>query len=462
MSDTPQPQPPAPGPKPSGLKRAARAPAERATSGQWFLPWWFPGLALGLIAAVGTLAAVMIRPTVQGTHKAEALVQLRPKFNALADKAPDDFAEYRNRQIFLLRSRDLITGVLKEPAVASLDSVKAAMRPGNDPVQMIEERLQVTEAAPDVLAVGMIGNDPADMKVILDHLVKRYVDDATAYERMTLDTQIKKNEQYAESLRIEIEALEKQIELLQKANGVTNEENATRLAVLQKRHIETDVEFGRVGREIGKLEAELTVLKKQLNDKSPKEPPDPVLVEDAVKRDPRVIKAKAALDAVVEAKTEIVKARKEYDEARRVVTAEAVEVARALELTTKKRHIADLETQTEIKKEERERLRTERDALKKLIDQGVVGGSNIEAMRQALKPQKDTLDKLNTLLAQLRVERAMDARVSMRGEVTVERVPGPERTSLVLWPGVAFASGFVLATVFSLVGLLFRVLRRAA
>ena len=452
MSGTPQP--PAPGPKPAAPTSA------RATSGQWFLPWWLPGLALGLIAALGALAVVMVRPMAPGTHKAEALLQLRP----------NEPEEKRQQRIALLRSRDLIASVLQEPAVAALPTVRLVDTPIEHfggklaaTIDDVESRLTVAEISPDVVSVSMTGYDPDDIKVILEHLVRYYIDNATAHERATLDTQIKKNEQYAEQLRIEIEAMEKQIELLQKANSTTGGgDNAKRLALLQTRLIDTDTEFNRTNREIGKLEAELTVLKKQLDDKNPKIPPDPVLVEEAVKKDPRVIKAKAALDATVEAKAELDKARKEYDEARKTATAEAVEIARALENAQKKGRIADLETQIEIKKVEREKLRNERDSLRKMIDQGIVGGGAVESMRKALQPQRETLDKLNTLLARLRVERAMDTRVSLRGEVAVEQLPGPERTSLLLWPGVAFVAGFVLATVFSLVGLLFRVLRRAA
>ena len=85
-------------------------------------------------------------------------------------------------------------------------------------------------------------------------------------------------------------------------------------------------------------------------------------------------------------------------------TADALDVARARETAMKKGRIAALETQIEIKKEDREKVRADRDAVKKLIDQGVVGGLDIEGMRKAIEPNKEMLAKLNALLAGLRFE----------------------------------------------------------
>jgi capsular exopolysaccharide synthesis family protein len=432
FSYTNQPSMPAPAvptaPTPSGLLNAFRR--------RWVLGTFIGGL----VAAAVAIGAWMVAPS--GKHQARALVQLRPRSVSFITKDRDDFAEYRNRQKFLLKNRDLITGVLKEPAVSSLDSVKGAVRAGDDPVQMIEEQLKVTVATDDMLEVTMTGNNLDDMKVILEHLVKRYVDDATAFERRQLEDQIKKNEQYAEGLRVEIENTEKAIELIGKANSTTGgEDNATRLALLQRQLFEAEAEYNRLKRVIDGLESELTVLKKQLDDKNPKNAPDPVLVARAVNNDPRVVKAKTAFDAakttydraweisgenptvpvVIERKAELDKAKKEHEDAKRDATTEAVEVARAYEGALRKTQLAELEKQIEVKKLDLDKERTKRDGVKKAIDQGVTGGLSIEGMRKSLQPQKDTLDKVNTLLAQQRLERNQDGRASIRGDV--DKIP---------------------------------------
>jgi hypothetical protein len=353
----------------------------------WWL-WWLPGTVLGTLAATGALLVAQSSSQAEGTHKAEAVVQL-------TSAEP----EVTRRQMYLLRAHDLIARTLAEPAAAQLPSVRNSANPGAD----VRARIAVAEVAPDILSVTLTGTDPDELKVILDHLVKRYVDDATGYERRERDQQKKKLEQLGESIRVEIDALDKNIELIARANNTTGgRDNETRLALLHQRFAETDAEYTRTNRELTKMEAEVTVLKRQAG-------------------------AKAAGDA---------------HEAR----------------------LGQLATEIEIKKEIREKLKIERDALQKTMLGGVVGGLDIERMRDALKPQRDALYQIGTRLAQLRVKEQLGGRVELRGEVAV--APTKTRADRVRAVGapvaIAFAAGFVLATGFSLTGLLFRVLRRAA
>jgi hypothetical protein len=459
------------------------------------LSWWLPGVIVGTLAACATLAVLKLGapaqdpapnaakspPPPQYSHRAEVFVQL-----------PSNEPEAKRRQrMVLLRSPDLLTRVLKCPAVTGRPSVLARENPIDD----IAARLAVAEVGPELISVSMTGNDPEDMKVILEELAKLFVDDEVAFERRALYDSIKKHEQFADALRIEIESVEKQIELLARASGSAGgADNAQRIAELQKRYIEADAEYNRVNREIVRLEAELVVLKKQLADPNSKEPPDQRLVDDVVKKDPRVIKAKTAFDtaktayesahkaagadpkapAVIELKGELDKRQKEYDEAKNAATDGATLMARALDAASKKARVARLNEQIEIKKTEREKLGTERDGLKKLIDAGVGGGLIIESMRKRLQAQNDALDKINAELTKLHLATRVGGLLAVRGAATVAPVPvrdeapaepTPRRTdraATIGLPVAAFAIGFVLATGFSLVGLVFRVLRRHA
>jgi hypothetical protein len=392
-----QPHMPAPGmtaaPTPAGLINAFRR--------RWVL-----GTLLGALAAAAVAAAAwLLMPS--GKHEARAIVQLRSRNSELGGRSLDDFAEYRGRQIFLLKSRDLITRAVNEPGVSHLDMIRNA----DDPVQMIEEHLKVKAATDDIILVTLTGNSLEEMKVFLDHLVKLYVGDAAAYDRKDMDEQIKRMERLAESQRVEVEAGEKQIELLSRVNSTTGgEDNAKRLALLQQQYITAEADYHRLGRDLLPLEAEFNLLKAQSQDQNaPAAAPDPDLVEQVVNRDPRVGKAKDAADKkkleyekaletaggqedvpfVVEKKSELDKAEKEYGAAKAAARAEAVNVTRAYELTNRKNRAADLEQSIKIKKEVREKIKEERDTYKKLIDAGVGGGLNIQNMRDALKPQKE-------------------------------------------------------------------------
>jgi capsular exopolysaccharide synthesis family protein len=144
---------------------------------------------------------------------------------------------------------------------------------------------------------------------------------------------------------------------------------------------------------------------------------------------------------VAELKEQLDKRQTEFDEAKKGATAEAVDVARAVDAANARGRVAALETQTEISKENREKVRLDRDAIQKAIDSSVGGGLNIEAMRKALQPQRDTLDKLNTYLAGLRVEKNLDNRPSLRGEV--ERVPYNNLNKKVLFSAVGGGATFL-------------------
>lgn len=444
---TNQPNMPGPGmqvtPTPGGLLNAFRR--------RWVL-----GTFLGLLFAAAAMVCVWLALP-GGKHETRAVVQIRSRSSEFGTKSNDEFNEYRNRQLFLLRSRDLITRTTMEPAISSLDMVKGT----EDPVQMFEEHLKVRAATDDIMVVSLTGNNLDEMKVFLEHLIKRYLDDAIAYDRKDLDDRIKKCEQSAERLQQEIDARKKQIELLGRANSTTGgEDNAKKLAVLQQRFVESDAAYNRLGRELVGLEAEFKVLKEQLDGKTPKNSPDPDLVEQVIGKDPNVIRAKAQLEVkkldykkaldtaggneeapyVKEKKTELDNSQLAHGEAKKLAMAEAIETARVIEAATRKARLEQLAFTIKVKKEEREQFQDERDNFQKKINQSVGGGLDIQAMRDQLKPQQDILDKTNLALASLRMEATLGNRVTMRGEV--EKVPNHNQNKKILFSGAGGLAAF--------------------
>jgi capsular exopolysaccharide synthesis family protein len=295
------------------------------------------------------------------------------------------------------------------------------------------------------------------MKVILDHLVKRYVDDSTAFERKERQEQTKKLEQLSETLRLEIEAMEKQIELMGKANNTTGgDDNAQRLAQLQRRHVDADIEYNQLNRRIDELESEKTVLEKELTEKNSKTPPSPLLVEEEIARNTEIRKAKSTWElhrdslerdlknaadpkdpAFEPTKLKVAALKKDYDD----LIAAAVAKARLRELAVKQARIAALKTEIDVKKETREKLKAERDALQKLIAQGVGGGLNINAMREGLKPQREQLEKVNAHLAQVRLETYLDRRSRLRGEP--EKIPNSNQNKKIAMSSAGGVGSFL-------------------
>ncbi len=440
-----QPHMPAPAvpsaPTPAGLLHAFRR--------RWVLGT-FVG---GLVAAAVAVGIWVLLPG--GKHEARALVQLKPKGIEFVNKNPENFAEYRDRQRFLLKTRDLITKTLAEPAVSSLDMVKQS----GDPVTMLEEQIKVKVATDDILEVSLTGNHLDDMKVILDHLVKRYVNESTAFERNERDQQVKQLEQLSDTLRFEIEAMEKQIELLGRANSTTGgDDNHIRLGLLQRRLAEVDAEFNGVNRAIGRLESERSVLQKQLAETESK--PSQVRVDERVNADPVVIQAKAIWEYqkgvlerdiakspdpdndmyIKDAKAKVAKLLKEYEDAKKSATTEATIRAREIERAEKQTQVTTLTTLIDVKKIDREKVQEERDAIQKSIAGGVVGTLNIQAMRDGLKPQREQVEKINAHLAHMRMTQVLDPRVSQRGEP--EKIPNNNQNRKIVLSGVGGVGSF--------------------
>lgn len=432
-------------PTPAGLWNAFRR--------RWVLGT-FLGLLFGVAAAVGVW---LLLPG--GKHDVTAVVELRQRpVEVLGRGVQDDQRNFATHQAFLIRARDLIgRSINNDPSVASLDWIKLS----EEPITLVSERLRVDVRTPELLEVRLTGNDLDGMKAFLDKHLRRYQDEAIAHERSSRDNDIKKLEQQAESLKFEIESMEKQILLVSKNNNTTGgEDNAKRLAALQIRFNELDALYNRTGHELIQFKARLDVVKQHLNDKGPPPEPDPVILREFVDADPGVLELrkrvaaksaiyKRALDVsggkedvplVQEAKADKTKTEELLTAAEKAVATESVEKARAKERAGRAKEAQQLLDQIATKDKEREGYKAERDGLGKLIAAGVDGGINLQQMQEALKPQREFLLNLNSKLIALRVEQKMDSRVRLRGEA--EKIPNNNQNKKILFASVGGLGAF--------------------
>lgn len=435
---------------------APTVPATPTPAGLWnaFRRRWVLGVFLGvLVGAAAGIGAWSALPG--GKHQVRALVQLKPR-NGLVGGNSEEFGEYRNRQRFLLKSRGLITQTLAEPAVASLETIRGT----DNAVQNVEDSLKVSIVTDDILEVAMTGNNIDDMRVIVDSLVKRYVDEATGFDQRDRNDQRKKLEQLSESMKAEIEAMEKNIELLVRANGVGGGQDAgTKSAMLQQRKIQAEADYDAVDREMGKLEAQITVLKKEI-DNQDKAQVNKAILNQLVEADPSVAAAVKALAAakisydetlkiaggdkenplVKKDADEVVRLEDELKSTRKLSETLQSDRAKALDNAARQEKLNRLAHDYEVKQVEREKLRVTRDALAKSLVVGNTADWDITRMKDALKPQRESLDKVNVHLAQLRIVDRVAGRVEMRGPVEV--VPNNNQTRKVAMSGFAGATGF--------------------
>lgn len=409
-------------PTPSGLWNAFRR--------RWVL-CTFVGALVAAIVAVG---AWLMMPA--GKHQARALVQVQPQQIQLVNKDSTHARSMQQHQ-YQLRGRDLFTRVLADPAVSSLDMVKAS----DDPVQMIEDSIKVTVATPEILEVTLTGNHLDDMKVFLDYLVKRHVAEANASDNKETQDQMSSLEKLRTTVEQEIGLMEKAIEMASRNNGVTGAESAASpLQLLHIRHGETERLLVTTARALDLMEAERKVLKKQLEEIDPKAPldKDRALIDLKVANDPRVAAARDTWKKfhdfyqdelkksnpenayIKELAEKDAKLKQELTAAEKVATSEIEVWLRAKQVADKQERLAKLNTDIEVKQEERLSISKERDAVKRAIENTAGHGSNIEAMRKAIEPQREMLTKVQTQLMQVRLQ-GDKSRVSPRGEVETIR-----------------------------------------
>jgi capsular exopolysaccharide synthesis family protein len=335
------------------------------------------------------------------------------------------------------------------------------VKQSSDPVTMLEDQLTVKVVADDILEVSLTGNQLDDMKVIIDHLVKRYVDEANAFDSRERSDQVKKLDQFATKIRLDIEETEKHIELLGKANGTLGgDDNALWLGLLKTRLVTADAEYNQLGREIIGLESELDVYRKQLENKDAKIVPPQSIVNQEIARNPVVMKAeqlwkdeKDRMDRdrakatdpdkdphFIEWKAKVEKLQLEYEQARKSAEADALIRAREIERGNKEALVAALATRLEVQKVKRERVKDDQDFLQKQITAGVGGGFGIQNMRDALKPKREQLDRVNAHLEQLRLTQTLDGRVSPRGEP--EKIPNNNQIKKMAMSGAGGLASF--------------------
>lgn len=442
-----QPLPPAPAakasPTPAGLFHA-------------FKRRWVLGTVVGsFVAAVVGIALWVALPG--GKHEARALVNLRPRNLDYSSREREDYESYRRNQIFILKTRELLARTASDAAVVGLEMVKST----DDPTRMLEENLSISAAAPEILAVTLKGNNLDEMKVIVDALVKRYVDDAAASDRRELLEQEKKLATAADKLKSEIEADEAHIRLLVKAGTTGDQTGEGRLAQFQRRIFELESEIARINKGLTQLEAQRKVVAGQLE--SGKVEADPVLVAEAVAANPQIIKLQTAREmqqrlfeselkvaggdasaaVVMEQKEKLDKIDGELKAAQKAITGLLEEGLQARAKAGLRQKLGDLDTQIAIDKQTRATTQGQLDEVRTSL-RGEAG-SHVDVARwlTGKNPKQEQLDKLNAQIAQARLHMQLDSRASIRE--AAQALPNNNLTKkLILCGGVSVGTFFVV------------------
>jgi succinoglycan biosynthesis transport protein ExoP len=408
---------------PSGSKHAPTVVSLlNALKRRWVMATFIGGLVAGLVAT-GIWFALP-----GGKHQARALIQIRPKGADFIEKSTEDFPTFRQNQVYILKTRDLFIRTLAAPEVAGL----ATIRGSDDPIRLLEETVKADVVAPEIISVTMSGENPDDLKKIVDNLVKKYLDDVTNVDFRERDIRHTKFTKLHSNLSAQIADEERSIQNQAEANKLVGSEGAgKRQAHLMERIAYIDSEVIQQERKVTEYEAKEALLKAQIkagNVAIPEHMLDkatdahatvaPVLLRwmqtDA--------KLKAALGVAPSEDTPTVRDLKEQVASLARELESARKTARPLiEKDVKANTLADLQDQLSVVEKELilartviEKSKRTRDDLEKQATTGGARQISLDSQIDALKPKKELLAKLSTVLASIEVERTQEQRANLR------------------------------------------------
>ena len=143
---------------------------------------WMPACFFGLLAAV--LAASVTWFAWPAPYATAALLHIPPRPGTYGE----DLQQHARTQLALLRSRGVIEQALQRPEVANLSLLRGVP----DPIALIEKHVQVdANRGPEILVIGMSGDQPAELPVIVNAMVAIFVEESQRREATTHQAKLK-------------------------------------------------------------------------------------------------------------------------------------------------------------------------------------------------------------------------------------------------------------------------------
>lgn len=170
---------------------------------------------LGALVGVATASAVWLAMP-SGKHNVRALLHIKPLPSAINNQETiGNFDDHKKTLQAMVKLRRVLDQALQDPAVSRLGMVTTS----DDPAQMLDESLAITWAAPDLMSVGMTGNEYGEMKVLVDAVVKSFLESARSEENISSSKRRKDQEATLRDLEEKIKARREAMERIQKVSG---------------------------------------------------------------------------------------------------------------------------------------------------------------------------------------------------------------------------------------------------
>jgi capsular exopolysaccharide synthesis family protein len=387
----------------------------------------FLGLLVGMAAGAGVWLAMP-----NGKHQVKALVQMTPPNKVLSRMDTNgENDSFKQTQMILMKTHSLLTRVVGNAKVSRLSLIQNT----DDPIRYLDEQVRMRWESPEILAVVINGDDPQQLKVILDALLTEYIDEAKSDEIKLRERKRKNLESILLDLNKKITYSEGQLKAIQKTGATGGSAGDSAQAQLLGTEIsQTQSQINAAKIEMRQHELKLVeddTMFKRLDDL----PVDPELLERAVAerlRDKAVVRARKEAEVkklasqlnpgspvLVAAQEELKAVDAEIKAAftdmrpaaeREIRAAKRQELRAKMEVTQEllKHHQRRLVSLEEYKKNLDDRF--------SLFNRGAVAGINEMDDLKPLKAQRDVVQREKM---DLELNEKADTRVTLREEARV-------------------------------------------
>jgi succinoglycan biosynthesis transport protein ExoP len=214
---TPAPEPTAP---PSGPPAALASNPTVLRLVKSLRRCWLRATVVGVaVAGAAAFVAYSVIPT--STFYVRTLIRVPAGSGGVIFNGPGQpIGDHQRNQVAFVRSRFVLMAALKRPGVGELGVIKKLEK---EPVEWLEKELQTDfSVAPEILRIGITGENPNDLKVLIDNIREAYRNEIVDRERKDRSDRLnfltKKYDEYTQELRTKKAA---QIEL--ERQGVSKE-----------------------------------------------------------------------------------------------------------------------------------------------------------------------------------------------------------------------------------------------
>jgi hypothetical protein len=201
---------------------------------------WVLASFIGAIVGCGIGLGVWLAMPA-GKHQAKAMVKMQP--SGLTIPTEDYFKRFKNSQFLTIKSRRLLAKVATEPTLKELPMFAGS----DDPVGLLEGLVNVkwSNDAEDFLHIYMNGDDPNQLKIILEKFLFIYEQEARSVEEQNRAKKIELLEKRREDIDKQIAEYQKKAMEIIKTLGLggTPTSFESYLKFLQESHakIQTDI-----------------------------------------------------------------------------------------------------------------------------------------------------------------------------------------------------------------------------